>query len=105
MPCGYVYSIISKRASVIYGCVYHILREASASLLVQLYRAIQSLRTWNEQQVWLSRFFCCIARIVSHWHNKYYKVDHIYRVSRKSVGISIDVSDTEQKELLVNNTP
>ncbi len=35
--------------------LYHILREASASLLVLLYRAFQSLKQWNGQKVQTSR--------------------------------------------------
>lgn len=37
--CGYDYFIIDQRGNVGYG-VLHILREASASLLVLLYRAV-----------------------------------------------------------------
>lgn len=42
------------------------LREASAGLLVELYRAIQSLKMYDEQTVRLSRFCFIIAKIVSH---------------------------------------
>ena len=47
------------------------LREASAGLLVQLTGQCEGLQLWNEQLVWLSRFFCCLVRIVSRWHNKF----------------------------------
>lgn len=57
MPCGYVHIANREHASALGWHIIHILREASARLLVLRYGQFQGLSWKNELTVRLSRFF------------------------------------------------